>query len=469
MDVDLIDDIQELQEPFGPVQARFWTIRQEKSLYVLPLYALSCILFIFCSLVWFKYRLESFFAHTHSSIRIFDQETFMYNYELGIIDNFLLQTMLAMTSLHFKKDGDTKERSQAQQLLRSNRILIFKNEENSKLTPSVEHFQHACLLAYYNFHQHPGQESWLMIGTLSRRAYQIGLHQLDNFDQPPSLLFMCINENEKEAWRRIWWFIYALDSYSNITAGTPFLLERESTRTALPMPISIFDLEATHSLLFLDEPEVLWKTVREIFSRNIEVNHNLHIVTTTILNEAATLQRLLKQNPTAKLRTRLSTLEDHLSAIRLALAPRYLEPARNVIQDESSADYHARMICVLHLHVSRVLLTMPIHAAQSDGDRQSQWQRTREYCSDIVAVIRQWDSTHSLSVDPAICLIVFAALSLLNLHSRYSPLVGSIASERLELDKTVLLLFLEQFGYYWELPKHLIGMWSQSLTSMTGF
>jgi hypothetical protein len=388
----------------------------------------------------------------------------MYNYELGIVNNSLLQTMLAMTSLHFKRDGDTKERSQAQQVLQSNRMLIFKSEENSKLPPSLESFQHACLLAYYTFHQHPGQEAWLMIGTLSRRAYQIGLHQLDNFDQPPSLLlFTCINENDKEAWRRIWWFIYALDSYSNITAGTPFLLERESTRTALPMPISIIDPEVSYPLLFLDEPEVLWKTVREIFDRNIEVNHNLHIITTTILNEAATLQRLLNQNPTAKLRTRLITLEDHLSAIRLALAPRYLEPARNVIQGESSSEYHARLICVLHLHVSRVLLTMPIHAAQSDLERQNQWQRTREYCSDIVAVIRQWDSTNSLSVDPAICIVVFAALSLLNLHSRYSILIDSAASQRLELDKTVLVLFLEQFGYYWELPKHLIGMWSKSL------
>jgi hypothetical protein len=399
--------------------------------------------------------LALFFAHTHLSNVLFDEQAFLYNYELGNIDNALLQSILAITSLLWKNEGDTKERDHSHHVLRLNRKQILAEVEHSE-NASINQFQNACLMAYYGFHQCPGQKSWLEVGTLSRRAYRMGLHQLDSMNQPPTLVFTCNDEEEKESWRRIWWFIYSLDSYSNITAGTPCLLERESIRTALPRSDSHLKAENTFNPLFLDEPEVLWKIVREIFHRNVQVNQNLHIVTTTLVNEAANVQRLLNQNPTSKVQNQLFALEGHLSMIRLALAPRYLDPIRNVIQNESSSEYHARLICILHLHITRILLAMPLQVSETENDRETRWQHTLEYCSDVVGVVKQWDSANTLSVDPAICIIVFVALNLLNLQSKLDACSRPEVSTRLELDKTVLLLFLEQFGCFWELPRHLI-------------
>src|SRR5271170_2151044 len=73
----------------------------------------------------------------------------------------------------------------------------------------------------------------MRIGQLTRKAYQCGLHQIDNHEQRP--LFDCIpaSDEEAEEWRYVWWFIYCLDSYCNITAATPFVVKVDSVKTAL--------------------------------------------------------------------------------------------------------------------------------------------------------------------------------------------------------------------------------------------
>jgi hypothetical protein len=380
----------------------------------------------------------------------------LYNYEQGAMDNLLLQTIVALTIVLLKREGNDKKHAHARHLLHIQQQLRFKVEEASRAVASVDQFQQACLLAYYAFHQFPGESSWQLIGNLCRKAYKLGLHQLDNPTQPPAIIFACINQVDIECWRRIWWFIYTLDSYSNIAAGIPCLLERESFKTALPRPFPMMASQNPLSPLFLDDPDGLWKVVQDIFIRGIYVNENLHIVTTAILNEAANIQRRSNQNPSSKLHNRLLSDETHLSAIRLALVPRYLDPARNMAQNESSSEYHARLVCILHLHVTRLLLFMPICVSQTEVERQDRWHRTQECCSDVVAVIKQWDGANSPNVDPAICIIAFVTLCLLLLHSKYVSKNDLVALERLELDQRVLLLFLEHFGHLWELPKHLI-------------
>ena len=98
------------------------------------------------------------------------------------------------------------------------------------------------------------------------------------------------------------------------------MVEVDSVKTAL---IKITQLGDTLSdkapPIFLPaETELLWETIKEITCHGGDFNFNIHIVTTTILREAATLSRLWKQNPSERLRRRFATLGDHLCAAHSA-------------------------------------------------------------------------------------------------------------------------------------------------------
>ena len=76
---------------------------------------------------------------------------------------------------------------------------------------SLATMQQACLLAFYAFHNSPGQRAWTRIGHLTRKAYSLGLSQLDA-ERPPSTLCTRRQREDLDEWRRVWWMIYCLVS-----------------------------------------------------------------------------------------------------------------------------------------------------------------------------------------------------------------------------------------------------------------
>ncbi|SPJ80010.1 uncharacterized protein FTOL_08401 [Fusarium torulosum] len=323
-------------------------------------------------------------------------DKFFRQFESGAVARDLLLVIFALTvkilgQREFCGGPGLKERL---------RHLRERNSLESKTSASrwsLDDFRQACLLAYYEFHEHPGESAWLRVGNLTRKAYYCGLHQLDNHD-------LCDDndddDDDKDEWRYVWWCIFCLDSYSNVTSASPFVVHVESIRTSL---ITNSGRErARKAQIFLPgQPEMFWQTVEAIRSHGHNVNFNLHIITTAILREAATLYRLWWQNPSDRLQDRLTALEHHLTEIRLALPPRYLNIARDALHEESHHAYHARLICALHLHISRLVICLPLLLQRSKEERQDIWYKTLEYCQDIVAVVKQWDNQHSPSVDPA--------------------------------------------------------------------
>lgn len=63
------------------------------------------------------------------------------------------------------------------ELLLSSSLL---EEDIAGDSPSLDQFRKACLVAFYEFHQFPGHQSWMRIGRLTRMAYRIGLDRLEN-------------------------------------------------------------------------------------------------------------------------------------------------------------------------------------------------------------------------------------------------------------------------------------------------
>ncbi|KAH7118210.1 putative fungal-specific transcription factor [Dactylonectria estremocensis] len=368
--------------------------------------------------------LESFFEQVHSSIPLFRRDEFIRQFEFGTVNRELLITVLALTAKILGRPSYWTEQG---------------------LNDCLSHLQArtACLLAFYGFHQHPGEKAWLQIGQLTRKAYRYGLRQLDNDNQSAMLACSPLVGDEVDKWRHVWWCIFCLDSYSNITTASPFIVHVESIRTSLLTGPGEEGRRKTQ--IFLpDETDTLWQIVVEITSHGKHLNFNLHVVTTLILREAATLYQLCWQNPLERLHRLLGALKNHLTAVRLALPPRYMKVTRDVLHDEPCSAYHARLICLLHLH-------------KSEEQRLCLWHKTFEYCQDIVDVVKQWGSQHSTSVDPAVCFIIYTALVILHLH--YTTLASSKPERQATLgtQKYILRLFLEQFAFSWNLPRFLIS------------
>ncbi len=89
---------------------------------------------------------------------------------------------------------------------------------------SLDQFRRAYLLAFYEFHQFPGRQSWLRVGRVTRMAYRIGLDRLDRI----RMLYhdwSTVSDEDIQEWRSLWWCIYRLDTYSNLSCGTPYLID----------------------------------------------------------------------------------------------------------------------------------------------------------------------------------------------------------------------------------------------------
>ncbi|KAI1084697.1 hypothetical protein F5B20DRAFT_522871 [Whalleya microplaca] len=412
-----------------------------------------------------------FFDEVHTAIPFSQKGKFLRMYDDGATSRDLVVTIATVTA---KILGPTSYWSVQDVELCMGALLkatAYDNDSSSAQT-SLDQFRQECLLAYYNFHQSPGPPAWMRIGRLIRKAHIMGLNQIENPDLCSAFDIRIVSEDDIEDWRYIWWCVFCLDSYSNISSGSPFIIDLESINTALPKRSNIADevIPDRPKLFLPDNVDQLWKTSQDIVSRNCVVDFNIHMVTTTILRQAGTLLRLRSERK--RLYSRAAVLKNSLASLRLSLPPRYLNPARNALRSESGADHHIRLTNILHLHMTRLVISLPQDLEANETIWMDNWQQALETCQDIALVIEQWNNQFSPRVDPAICLIVFAALWISNLHRRCitdatSPLLASLRQ-----NENILLLFLEQFSSIWALPKLLIKYYRKisadgPLTSLT--
>lgn len=333
---------------------------------------------------------------------------------------------------------------------------IEKETPTQKL--SLDNFRLAALLVFFSFHQFPGEASWSRIGQLTRKAYQCGLHQIDNLDECSAFNRNAVNEEDLQEWRAVWWFLYVIDSYSNITAETPFMIENESIRTTLITgPRDQPEKQAKVSLP--DDVADLWKTVQNIDTDDENFNFAMHIVSVTVLREVATIHRLQRLNSgSTRLERRRAALEDHITAVRLALPNRYLNYTREFLANESGNDYHARLVTAIHLHAARALNCVPMTLDGGEEEWRRRWHKALELVDEVVSIAKQWDGRFFSAVDPALCFIISGALRLVHLHSISEMCTELEYRARLENFRRVLLLFMKQFASTWTLAQLLIGM-----------
>ncbi|KAI1428785.1 hypothetical protein F5Y12DRAFT_729978 [Xylaria sp. FL1777] len=400
--------------------------------------------------------LVHFFDEVHPAIPLFRIGHFLKKYDDGLAEKNLLVTIVTVAAkvlspISFWKAEDVE-------LCMKFLLETMSPETASRnIHNSLESFRLECLLAYYEFHQFPGSSPWMRISRLARRAYTVGINHIDNPEMCSAFDYTTATDGEIEDWRYLFWCIYCLDSYSNISVGTPFVVELESINTALATQPhdQAHGLPTSTSKVFLpDDVEDIWKTAKEIVSNGIMINYNLHMVTTTAIRQAGYIMRLRAEGK--RLPTKTAALKGALTALRLSLPHRYLNPARNVLGGESCLDHHIRLTNILHLQMASLIIVLPPKLDGNEVEFMQSWLESLEPCQNIVSVVEQWDSQHSPHIDPAICFIVHSALCFLEIHrwSTAEPTAPFIAS--LNQSQNLLLLFLEQFSSMWTVPRFLI-------------
>ncbi|KAI0113785.1 hypothetical protein GGR51DRAFT_25362 [Nemania sp. FL0031] len=403
-----------------------------------------------------------FFNEVHPAIPLFRIQHFLKQYDDGLAERSLLVTMVTVAAkvlgpVNFWKAEDVE--------LCMKFLLETMPTETAPpdIHGSLDSFRLECLLAYYEFHQFPGSSSWMRISRLARKAYRLGINQIDNPELCSAFDYATVTEDEIEDWRYLFWCIYCLDSYSNISVGTPFVVELESINTALARTPhdQTQTLSTSVPKVFLpDDVEDIWKAAKDVVSNGILINYNLHMITTTTLRQAGYIMRLRAMGK--RLPTRITTLKGALAALRLSLPSRYLNPARNVLNGESCIDHHIRLTNILHLHMANLILSVPPRLDENEAEFVQSWLESLEPCQNIVSVVEHWDNQHSPRIDPAICFIVFSALCFLDLHRRSAVDPTAPLTASLDQGQHLLLLFLEQFSNMWEVPRFLIHQFRET-------
>lgn len=404
-----------------------------------------------------KPSVTTFFDRVHPSIPLFRQATFLPRLAGGTIKESLLLTICVIAARVMPDSvltSDTDPDADAQRLLDASTRTL----DGVVNSCSLQTFQEACLLSFYEFHQHPGERAWSRISQLTRKAYQKGLHAIDGNNTSIPFNKALMTSEELEEWRYVWWCIHRFDSYSNITSGTPCIVEDESTTTQLvtsPLGESNDTMLAHPCIQLPADIESIWETIKVVATTAdpFVANFNMHIVTTALVKEGGSMWRLRNHNPSNKLQDRLFVFVRSLAAAKLALPPRYLDPARHTLEAESNHDHHARLICILHIHAASLLAQLSTIECL-----EIQLIGCLEHCQNIVSVIQHWDGQYTTSVDPAICFIIFLALIILHQIGTSAWGIPTPVSKNIKSDKTLLLLLLQHFQRYWELPRLLLRM-----------
>lgn len=316
-------------------------------------------------------------------------------------------------------------------------------------SPTLDQFRKACLLAFYEFHQYPGNQSWMRIGKLTRMAYRTGLDRLETL-RSIYRDWSAVSREDIEEWRSVWWCIYRLDSYSNLSSGTPYLIEERLVNTAM--------MAGYHAQeIFLPSHSAdLWKLISAVTSNPETLIMNVHIITATVMRQTGLMIRVHFLQAREETISCFPNVESHISTLRQALPPGWLNPRRNAFSNESHVEHHARLVTVLHLRMAQLLLAILNRGKGEESEWIVSWQQVLEACQDIASVAEQWDSSFSLKVDPAISFILFTALIFLDLHKKSTAAVfRSNLLSSIDHHMTVLRLLLEQFACIWTLPKLL--------------
>ncbi|KAF5603950.1 uncharacterized protein FSUBG_7048 [Fusarium subglutinans] len=310
------------------------------------------------------YLADEHFKSINKAIPLFSEATASSSKDiLSTCNPELAEALLLITakllgfkfaSPHFDLDGRID-------LILSNTTL---QEDTAGDFPSLDLFRKFCLLVLYEFHQFPGQQAWVRIGKIVRLAYWMGLDRLDII-QSVSPEWSNVSDADLQNWKLVWWCVYRLDSYANLSSGTPYQVDERLVNTSLNHHSQLSQglvapCRLPHDPRGLPDLLLYVKTGSES-----SLLFNIHLITVTVLRQFGR-----------------------------AMTMRYLVPHK--------------------------ILTANLLDSKQGDDWTLSWQRVLETCQNIAGVAEKWDSNYTLTVDPALSFISLTTLVFLDIHKKYT-------------------------------------------------
>lgn len=405
-----------------------------------------------------NFSLDKYFDLFYDANPIFSRENFLHSYRNKLCSKDLISTMAMITAklIGFALVGSDLD-TRIDHLLSANHLELDIIGDS----PTLDQMRKAYILAFYEFHQFPGDQSWMRIGRLTRVAYRVGIDKLELLPRfYPD--WAVISKAEMQEWRLLWWCIYKIDSYTNLAAGTPYLIDKDFINTALVMSHSSTlssnrEVGGSQTVYLPASSESLWEVIPAITADQGTFLANIHIVTVTAMRDVALVGRIHYLRSSADTVEAFSEAGRQLSALRLALPFGWLNTDRNALAGESQSNHHARLATIFHLCFAHLFLeVLNCRGEEGDGWTRS-WQKILENCQNIARAAAQWDSSFCVRMDPALSFVFLTALIFFEVHKKTN--IGSTAANlesSIRHDQTILLLLLDQFAKIWTLPRLII-------------
>lgn len=204
------------------------------------------------------------------------------------------------------------------------------------------------LLTLYQFTSLPSRKAWMMVGTLMRTAFALGLHRIDcgihNSD---------LTEFEREEQRFVWWAVWKLDSAINSITGSHFGIDSHGIGTAL-VSTSVAKFTAgcvvrSNSQFLPTDSSRSWMNAQEILSTDTDDGMNMHLLSVCFVRAVSLCRQSLHTNTTSELIRQFMVLRNVIPCMRLSLSEWYFDPS--IQSMETAGSHRARLETLLLMHM----------------------------------------------------------------------------------------------------------------------
>ncbi|KAG8837598.1 hypothetical protein FRC18_008823 [Serendipita sp. 400] len=200
-----------------------------------------------------RHLLDTFFTYINPSLPLFDRESFMRAWSLGIdessesppVPTFIptrlpLPLMLVIFSIAMRISLDISKEtaegtmsSTGDEYLSAAKYMMTANPYAASRPATSQAY---LLIAYREIGIGAMSQAWLFLGVAIRMAQDLGLHRsVDKFHTIASNMF---SATEKEARNRMWWCCVVLDRYISTYIGRPCMIFERDYDTPLPVEFS---------------------------------------------------------------------------------------------------------------------------------------------------------------------------------------------------------------------------------------
>lgn len=196
--------------------------------------------------------IELFFEKIHIFLPLFHQPNFDREFRdklgnsgmsptsrsLTPEDGFVLNAVFALSARYSTLEpfADLKPSARGELFAKRAEALLPRNTSVfDTAEPSLRTFQGHILLACYYLSSGITSRAWILIGTCSRIAYQLGLDTMDRdmisgrrIEGPQEWI-------ASEERRRAWWSAWELDNFASTVSCRPYGFDRYQTEILLPV------------------------------------------------------------------------------------------------------------------------------------------------------------------------------------------------------------------------------------------